>query len=203
MKFVWIILAVASSFWVVKSRAESDSSPFALNFSPGVQSARPDQTVIGLRVNGIYGENRSTYGLDLGVLVSNSWETSAGAALAGFTNITGKQAYILGVQAAGLANVNRGKARVFGFQVAGGVNTIKSEGSVYGGQIAILGNFSSQTNVYGFQVGLINRAKRVTGFQVGLLNFAESLRGFQIGLLNICTNGGLPLPGVPLLNVGF
>lgn len=204
MKYLLIGAALLGIFLSQQSDAASDTNPlpFALNLTPGAQTAGPDEVVVGLRGSFLYGENKSMFGADLAFGVANTKDTFAGIALAGIGNITGKQAYVIGGQVGGLFNINRGKANVIGFQLASLFNTIDGGGGVYGVQFAAIGNFARAADIYGAQVGIYNAAKKVVGIQLGLINKAESLTGIQIGLLNFCNKGTL-LPVFPVVNIGI
>ena len=115
--------------------------------------------------------------------------------------MTHGQATIIALQAAGVLNMATQKMEVYGLQVAGGMNMLQAESKVVGIQAAILANISPNTNIYGLQVGIYNRARAVYGFQIGLVNFTKDLHGIQIGLINFNETG---IFGVsPIINVGF
>jgi hypothetical protein len=105
------------------------------------------------------------------------------------------------LQLAGGANVNVQKTNVYGVQAALGVNSLSAESSVTGLQLALLANLAAHTDIYGFQIGLYNRAKHVYGFQIGLVNVADALSGLQIGLVNFNHTGVFAVS--PILNFGF
>lgn len=177
-------------------------SPVVFNFSPGAQIAGPDQSVVGLRGTAFYGENKNMFGADLAFGSSYTKETFAGTSFAGISNATGKAAYIFLLQGAGIANVNYGSAYVAGLQLAGVFNHNGGDGKVFGAQIAAIANDARKTDIYGLQLGLYNRARKVVGFQVGLVNFAADLRGIQLGLLNF-NDRAVPFKVFPVFNIGF
>lgn len=153
----------------------------------------------------------------------------------------GFEANLAGIQISGLSNVVLNN--VFGGQITGGVNVSKgalqglqlaglgnivykysfalqlaglwniSFESMDGVQVSSLANFT-RGGLFGFQVGLYNRAGfiegrnsyenddptalqaglfnqagKMNGFQVGLVNIAGTMQGTQIGLINIYRNG--------------
>jgi hypothetical protein len=107
---------------------------------------------------------------------------------------------IIGAQVAGITNINTQKTSVFGIQAAAGVNSNSASSSVAGLQVAIA-NLSDHTDIYGFQVGVYNKALTVYGLQVGVVNVCDSLHGIQIGVLNFHKKGLFAVS--PILNVGF
>jgi hypothetical protein len=182
------------------SSGGSATLPVTFNLVPGAQVAKTESTVVGIRVSGVYGENKNMIGLDVGILGNVTSDTFGGAAVAGLFNKTGKMAVVTLFQVAGLTNINSGKAYIYGFEFAGLVNTVGDEGSIWGAQIAGLTNYAPKTDVHGLQLGLVNRARKVHGFQIGAVNIADSLSGIQLGLLNINHHG---IPFMPVINIGF
>lgn len=101
---------------------------------------------------------------------------------------------LAGMQAAGISNSNR--EDIQGFQVAGILN--RAEKSVRGVQAAGIFNRSenlegvqisgfinhTKGEVKGGQIGVFNRARRVSGIQIGVINVADSTDGLSIGMFN-------------------
>lgn len=203
MKIVFFSLSLILSILIAPAfcSAADDSLPFTLNLVPGAQIAGKDQVVVGLRTSA-WGENKSMFGLDFGLIANITSDTFAGTAFSGIFNTTGKAAYVFLLQGAGVANINKGKVVVAGLQLAGAVNSIAGDGKIIGAQMAVFANLADKTDIYGLQLGLYNTARKVVGFQIGLLNYAADLRGIQIGLLNFNTRS-VPFYVFPVFNIGF
>jgi len=108
-----------------------------------------------------------------------------GAQVAGVLNLADS---LSGVQVAGVANIIYGDS---------GSLTGRREGDLRGMQVS-LGLNSTNLDVYGCQVGLINVADRVKGVQIGLVNIARRVYGVQIGLANFISEGAVPF--FPIVN---
>lgn len=182
------------------SKAEAALSPLALNILPPLQFPPDDFNVTGLRFSLLYGRQRAVNALDIGVLGNITTQNFTGLAVAGGFNYTQGQTTILGLQLAGVTNINIQKTNVIGFQVATIMNRNDAASSVVGVQLALV-NLADHTDVYGFQLGLYNRALSVYGFQIGLVNVTQNLHGLQIGLLNFNHTGLFVVS--PFLNIGF
>ncbi len=200
-KFVLLLAVVANCFFASRSFASSSISPIAIGILPPIQFPSDEFTVTGLRLSALWGHHRDLYGFDFGGLGNITEQTFTGVGISGLANLTHGQAKIIGLQLAGVLNMATQKMDVYGLQIAGGLNLLEAESKVVGLQVAILGNHGPNTNVYGAQLGLYNRARTVYGFQIGLVNFAKDLHGIQIGLINFNETG---IFGVaPILNAGF
>lgn len=175
-------------------------SPLSVSVIPPVQFPPSDFSITGVRASLIWGRHRDIYGLDLGVLGNVTEQDFTGIGISGLANITHGTTTILGLQAAGAANINTNKTSVLGVQLALGLNQNTAESSVIGLQLA-LANLSDHTKIYGFQMGIYNRALAVYGFQVGVVNVTDNLHGVQIGLINFNKSGFFKVS--PILNVGF
>ena len=195
--FTLLILCLCET----SSYASDIPPPIGVNLFSPVQFPSTDETIVGFRLNILYGQNKGMYGFDFGALVSETKEKFVGVGVSGIANITGQQAIVAGLQAAGIMNINHGSTTVYGLQLAGLFNNISGDGKVFGFQIAGLGNFASKTDIYGIQLGLYNKARKVVGFQFGLLNFCDSLHGIQIGVLNFSNHALLGVS--PVINIGF
>ncbi len=176
-------------------------SPLSINVFPPVEFPPSDFNVAGFRASLLWGSQRDVRGIDLGFLGNITSGTFAGASASGLFNITHGTTTAVLFQAAGAVNWNSNKTRVLGIQLAGLVNYNEAESAVSGIQAALLANLSAHTNIYGFQLGLYNKAQNVYGIQFGLINVAASLHGIQIGLLNFNSTGLFAVS--PLLNAGF
>lgn len=175
-------------------------SPVSVAIAPPIQFPPSDFNVTGVRASLLWGNHRSVYGIDVGLLGNITEQTFTGIAVAGGFNKTGGTTTILGLQLAGGANINTNKTTVVGVQAAIGVNYNTAAATVTGLQFALV-NLSPFTDIYGFQVGMYNKAKEVYGIQLGLVNIADNLHGIQIGLVNFNAKG--PFAISPILNVGF
>jgi len=194
-----LLLCLAAALFL--NSAQAAVSPVSVSVVPPVQFPPSDYNIAGARISALYGNHRDVRGIDIGVLGNITQQTFTGLAVSGLFNLTKGQTTILGAQIAGITNINRQKTNVFGLQLAGALNYQDAESSVTGLQAAVLGNVAPHTTVYGFQVGLYNRAKSVYGFQIGLVNDTVNLHGIQIGLVNFHRTGLFYVS--PIINVGF
>lgn len=176
-------------------------SPLSVNIAPPVQFPPSDFNVIGVRASVLWGRHRDVAGIDVGLLGNITDQSFTGLSVSGLFNYTKGSTRALGLQFAGLTNINTSKTQVFGLQFALGANYNQAASTVAGFQIAGLANVAPFTDIYGFQIGLYNRAKDVYGLQIGLVNVADNLHGVQIGLVNFNKKG--PFAISPILNVGF
>lgn len=198
-KYVSLFIIVAGLFHF--NSAQGAISPVSIAIVPPVQFPPGDFSVTGVRASVLWGKHRDIYGLDMGLLGNITEQTFTGIGVSGIFNNTRGVTNILGLQLAGLANVNTNKVSVFGIQATLGVNYNTAASMVSGLQLALIANISPFTDIYGFQIGLYNRAKDVYGLQIGLVNVADNLHGIQIGLVNFNNKG--PFAISPILNVGF
>lgn len=194
---LWFFLV---AFFGLGAIAEAAFTPLSVNIVPPVQFPPEDFNITGLRASLLWGEHRSVYGIDLGVLGNVTNQEFVGLSASGLFNITRGTTNVIGLQLAGLWNDNKNKTSVYGLQLALGMNRNDASSVVNGLQFALV-NLSSFTEIRGFQVGLYNSAQDVYGFQIGLVNYAKSLHGVQIGLVNFNNKG--PFEISPILNIGF
>lgn len=175
-------------------------SPVGFSFiSKGVQGQFPPKewSVYGLRFNIFGAEHKNVAGIDAGGYnVTN--EMFAGMQV-GLFNYNKKDSYFV-IGQLGLMNTNVGKTFALGGQIAIFANNNKGPTDIVGIQFA-MANLGKQTTIYGWQLGIYNRAARVVGFQMGLVNYAENLHGFQLGLLNMCKSCLIEI--MPGINMGF
>lgn len=190
---------IASAFLYI-TPAQAAFSPVSLTVVPPVQFPPADFTIVGARASLIYGRQRDIYGLDLGVIGNITEVAFAGVSVSGGFTYHKGMTTILGLQAAGGANVTTQKTRVFGLQAALGLNYMTAESTVAGVQFALV-NLVDHSSIYGFQLGVYNKAYAVYGFQIGLVNDCNNLHGVQIGLLNYNRTGTLLVS--PIINIGF
>ena len=143
-------------------------------FSP-LQIVKPSDSIIGGRLNLIYGKNRRVSGIDIG-LVNHTTDDFTGFGY-GLVHIVDKDA--------------------LGFQI-GVVNHVKGE--LVGWQYSVV-NTNGATR--GLQLGLVNYSGVMSGVQLGFINYADRVdKGIQIGLINIIKQGGV-LPVLPVVNWSF
>jgi hypothetical protein len=196
-KIKHIVVAAAILF---TSHAHAFFSPLSVGILPPIQFPPSDFSITGARISLLWGHHRDIYGLDLGVLGNVTDQEFTGIGIAGITNITHGTTKAIGLQLAGVANVNTNKTSVYGAQVALGLNYNTASSSVAGLELALI-NLAPNTDIYGLQLGLYNKALSVYGFQIGLVNVTSSLHGVQIGLINFNHTGFFTVS--PFLNVGF
>lgn len=196
----YIIATLTLFVFAFPNLATAAVSPVSVSIVPPIQFPPGDFNVTGIRASALWGKHRSVYGIDVGLLGNFTEQTFTGVALAGGFNKTGGNTTITGFQVAGGANVNTSKTTVVGLQLALGMNYNTAAATVSGLQLAAV-NISPFTDIYGFQVGLYNKAKEVYGIQLGLVNVADNLHGIQIGLVNFNAKG--PFAISPVLNIGF
>lgn len=197
-KYLYILISAAMALTI--GQAHAAVSPVSFGILPPIQFPPDDFGITGVRVSGLWGHHRDLWGIDIGGLGNITDQTFTGLAVAGGVNVTKGQTTIIGLQGAGLGNFNTNQVRVYGLQVAAIMNSNKSSSSVTGLQAAGV-NWAPHTSIYGFQVGIVNRALNVYGFQIGVVNIANSLRGIQIGLANFHHTGTFVVS--PVLNIGF
>lgn len=136
-------------------------------FSP-IQLYPEDYDVYGLRLNLLYGENKSIYGVDLG---GYSYTTGDFYGVQMAVVVCARDGDCSAVTGAGIANLSIGNDG--GISMAGFMN-------VAGGQYT------------GLQMACINHAQKFSGVQFGAFNHCEDFKGFQFGLINICKRQSLP-----------
>jgi hypothetical protein len=200
MKKTFLIFSLACVLFSFNS-TQAAVSPLSVSIVPPIEFPPADFTVTGARASVLWGKHRDLYGVDVGLLGNITEQTFTGIAVSGVFNNTRGITNILGLQFAGLANVNTNKVSVYGLQATLGVNYNSAASSIAGVQLGLIANISPFTDIYGFQVGLYNKAKDVYGLQIGLVNVADNLHGIQIGLVNFNSKG--PFVVSPLINVGF
>lgn len=198
MKIMNIVILLAAL--ILSIVAEAAVSPLAISIGGPAQFPPRDFDITGARVSLLYGQSRDVYGIDLGVLGNITTGKFTGIGVSGLFNNTRGQTTITGLQFAGLANINSQKTSVYGIQASLGANYNSAESKIVGLQFAPV-NISAFSKIYGFQVGLYNKAREVRGFQIGVINVAQNLKGIQIGLLNFHHDGIFVVS--PFINIGF
>ena len=171
------------------SRPVKGSTPFQLAIWPPVQILDKDYEVTGLRLSIPVGQNRSMYGLDLGLLATMTGEKGSPGEVRGIQYATGANdvvGNVAGVQIAGM--INKVEGTVTGVQSAFLVNEVRE--AFTGIQIGAFINIAHKT-LKGLQVAIFNEQEEETeGLQFGAINTTGG--GFQIGLLNYNRRGVLP-----------
>ncbi len=193
-------ILAASFLLLFSSTAQAALSPVAIAIVPPLQFPPYNFSVTGLRVSALWGNHRSVYGIDLGVIGNMTDGQMTGISASGIFNYNKGEMVGVLLQGAGIGNFNKSKARIYGVQLAGIINSNGGESTVGGLMLAAV-NYGPFTNIRGFQVGLYNKAHDVAGFQIGIINDCETLHGLQIGLLNFHRKGLFSV--APILNVGF
>ncbi len=162
--------------------------PLQLSLVTPAQIVPKEDGVCGIRLDLLWGNNKSVWGLDLGL--TNGAGGLRGIEVGGLVNVLkgleeAPPAQSWGVQVAGLVNSNT-KTPFIGFQMAGLVND-HDEGIFTGIQVAGLANDNDKTSFGGLQIALFsnqNYQSEVTGVQLALFNQARQLNGLQLGLAN-------------------
>lgn len=136
----------------------------------------PEETsILGARLNILYGVNRNVTGFDVG-LINRTTGMMTGYQL-GIIGVT--EGGFLGWQDNVLANLARGK--------------------FVGLQTGVLNQAESGR---GIQWGLVNVSDSFEGFQLGLVNKTDTLNGLQVGVLNVISKADSH-PILPLINWSF
>ena len=183
-----LVVAVLTSA-LIPASAQAQKRPIQIALVTPIQIFPETDTVVGVRLNVIYGRNASVIGLDVGI----ANHTTTGP-------FKGLQFGIVGIADSKFIGwqynwVNITKDRFEGFQ-SGIVNLVGDGG---GFQYAAVNH---AREMKGFQLGIVNYAEQMGGFQLGLVNYARRTSGLQIGLLNIIREGGT-FPFFPIVNWSF
>lgn len=168
--------------------------PFQFGFfAPELQLADASESVRGLRIDFVYGENANVSGVDLGIVNSTTGDF-VGFGWAPGANLVGGSA--TGVQWSWIYSRTGGEFT--GWQ--SGI-VAQALGESTGLQTAIVG--LSEIRHTGAQIGFVNRAASVKGLQLGLVNLADNLEGgLQIGLVNYAENSDV-YKVLPIVNWQF
>lgn len=180
--------------------------------------------VIGAQVSPL-AISGNIYGVQFGLLGAVAERIGYGVQIGGLISYTGwtyNQYSFYGLQVAGLANnfsPDRTAIKLAGVQIAGLgnmayevtglqvalINDSERVTGIQAGAVNILGEDTDDSGVISGQFGIYNRSGKIKGIQFGLVNYAGNLAGVQIGLINIVSPKyrKLPLPFMPLLNVGW
>lgn len=158
-------------------------------FQLGVPNANvpSDPAVSGMRLSFIWGKNRSTRGLDFGIVSMAQTERLSGLALvAGVSRVTGEMD-----QGVALSLINFHSGRDSGMNGAF-INVLNdADGAFTTGFVTIA---QGETFV---DLGGINVSDSSTA-QIGFINVTKEIKSFQFGFINMAENGFLPI--FPIFN---
>ncbi|MCT4589659.1 MAG: hypothetical protein N4A71_17690 [Carboxylicivirga sp.] len=174
-------------------QSKNITNRFSFNVLYGINGG-----VKSFELGGIGNQNQGdVQGFQLAGISNITDGSSSGAVISGITNIT--TGSVDGMQLTGIANVNNGTAK--GAQIAGianisgdvtnglmlsGIANV-SAANVTGMQLSLINTTHGDMN--GFQLGLVNYAKKIKGFQLGLINVADSIDGVALGLISYTRDG--------------
>jgi hypothetical protein len=154
--------------------ADTSFTPLQLSLIGGpTQIFKEKVPVLGLRLSGLYANQSTVKGLDLGAFNRTDDLTGLGVGLANVTDgdVTGLQLGLVQYASDDLKGVQLGVSNVVEGKTAGA------------------------------QLGVANIMENGKGLQVGFWNVAEEMKGLQIGLVNINGRGFLPI--FPFFNFGY
>ena len=141
-----------------------------------------DPQVNGMRFSFLYGKNRSTHGLDVGLLsVSETSELSGLALVGGVSKVTGRM--FSGV-AFSLVNYHTGSDS----GVNGAfINLLNDAGNAFNTGFVTIARGATLVDLGG-----VNVSKSSTA-QIGFVNITKQIKSFQFGFINMAENGFLPM----------
>lgn len=163
-------------------------------WAPDLQIVDANESVRGLRIDIVYGENANVSGVDLGI-VNSTTGNFVGFGWAPGANLVDGSA--VGVQWSWIYSHTAGEFT--GWQSAA---VARQEGAGSSGlQTGLVtlheGDFT------GVQLGFFNKGETVKGLQLGFVNWAEKLDGgLQIGLVNYAANSDV-YKVLPIVNWQF
>lgn len=159
--------------------AAPGTTPFQFA-APGLRA--PDvPDVSGMRFSILHGRNRSTRGVDLGLLsLSDTTHFSGFSAILGMGRVSGTMNGL----ATGLINVHTSRDTGVNMALVNRVNTVES-----GANVGVVNTADGYTML---DLGALNVSDR-SSVQIGVLNITKKISGVQLGLLNIAENGFLPM----------
>ncbi len=132
--------------------------------------------------NILYGLNGGVNGVEIGSLLNYNKGEVKGFQLSGVSNINTE--YSKGFLLSGVSNICLDSTT--GVFVSGVLNYSKQKST--GFQLATM-NFTGN-EFKGFQLGVINYAKKLKGVQLGVINFLnDGTSGIPVGIVNIVKNG--------------
>jgi hypothetical protein len=146
-----------------------------------------DPDVRGVRFSLLHGKNRSTRGVDFGLLSMSETSHASGAAfVAGVHYVRDRME-----RGAAFSLVNYHTGRDSGVNGAF-INVLHDTSGAFN-----IGFITYADGTTGVDLGGINIAQATT-VQVGFVNMTERLESFQFGFLNLAENGFLPI--FPIFN---
>ncbi len=210
-------------FSLVFFSAPGEEKPFELSlFSPDIQLNSPSDDISGIRLGGIYSENRNVSGLDVNLIASRTRGDFKGFSVLSFYDRT--EGDFTGVRIPWwfFVSYNHVGGNLKGLQF-GGLNIV--EGDFLGAQFGLLninngnsigaqagwvnldhnfkgvrlGGLNMADSFVGGELGFANFNQSTRGVQIGLFNYTEHLQGVQIGLLNMAANSEL-FEILPIIN---
>ena len=196
-----LIIITALSIIVFNTNAQEQKATSPVQFSfiypVGSNGQNALNKANNCSFNMLWGMNGGVKGFELGGIGNFNKGDVNGCQIAGITNITKGSitgAAISGIanihsndtkglSLSGIANIHAGKTK--GLMLSGIVNI--SNKNMSGAQISLVNN--TYNDMDGFQLGLINYAKKLKGFQLGLINVTDSIDGIALGLISIYKDG--------------
>jgi hypothetical protein len=150
-------------------------SPVQLSLLDPIQIVPEAESIRGIRLTLLYGQNQNVSGLDLAFI--------ANRVRGDFRGLQG-----------GLVGIIDGNSEGVQWNV---VNL--SRGDFLGAQV---GAFNQTMTGEGVQLGWVNHVRsQYNGLQISFVNYAQRIDGVQIGLVNIIKEGGR-FPIFPIVNWG-
>ena len=180
LTFAAVAVTFLSNNMCAQENEENSTSKSQITFayplgSNGVEAISKSNN---FSVNVLYGINGGLTGMEIG----------------GGMNYN--QGDVSGCQLAGVVNINKGQTH--GAMLAGDVNI--SLGQTSGAMISGLYNLTTEDSK-GVQISTVNNATAdYTGFQMGVINYAKRLDGVQLGVVNVVGDGDEAIP-IGLINV--
>jgi hypothetical protein len=153
MKTIWVLWTIGILILILPNVGSAQSKPINIALFNPIQIFPENNSIVGLRINLIYGKNVSMAGLDWGLINGVGSGGFSGIQL-GFANIC--DGSFVGWQN-GLLNITKGN--VEGFQC---------------------GWYNTGNHVSGFQLGLVNFAESMYGLQIGIINIIRSGGQFPV-----------------------
>jgi hypothetical protein len=186
--FLLLVLSSVVGVVVLGAGSARAEAPIQLALFSPVQIVPASESIHGVRLSLVYGDNHHVLGFDLG-LVTHTGGDFAGYQL-GVVGLIERDA--IGWQNNWIFNFVGGEIR--GAQTG----VVNFNGEMLGAGLGGV-NFSDRTE--GFTLGLFNYAEDMTGLAIGIVNYATRLNGIQIGIVNIALDAAIPV--LPLVNWSF
>ena len=177
-----VVLGAAGASWAEEA---GGTKPIQIALFSPVQIVPEEMSILGLRLNLLYGKNHDMTGLDLGLV-----NHVTGSAFAWQLGVVGYVERDFTGWQDNWVNITRGSFT--GFQ-SGVVNHAASSKAAF--QLGVVNHGEAVT---GFELGWVNYTESMNGLQVGGLNWTKKMHGLQIGIGNIIETGKYPF--LPLVN---